>query len=1199
MPTQSGRATVEISADFANFADELQRGLNAAIRGVRVDMSSVSEQISSGVRQGVDAASNEIRRLGSQAGDTMSTVASRSDAAGRSMAESFAVAGRAMASAGDQMTMALTLPIVGAGAATIKTAGDFEKAMNAVRAATESAGAEFTGLRNLAIDLGSTTAFSATDAANAMQMMATAGFNTTDIMAALPGVLDLAAAGSVGLAEAAEIAGDILNGYGMKAGDIGKVNDILARNFLSTATSLTDLGESFKYVAPVAASAGITFTEINAAIGLLGNAGIKGSQAGTSLRGSIVALLKPTNAAANTLADLGVKVVDSHGKLLPLVKIVDQLAKSGADTADMMTIFGLESGPAMQALVSQGSAALAGLDTQLKNAGGTAQKVAATQMEGLNGSMDNLSSSVEGLMIAIGDAGLLGWATKLTVVMTEWVARTAELNPVLLRAATITAIVVAAAGPLLAIFGRMSVMIGEGIMVLQRFGGWLIRVAPWLTALAGPIGLVVAGVVALAIAAVVAYNRCTAFRNIVDSAFRAVGAAALWMWQTAIMPALTWLIGAAQSVAAAVVRLWAQAQPVFTAMGTGIMNVWTGAVRPALDAIGREYQKLGAALMGLWTTTIQPAIRSVVAGFQSLGSSVGSWWSQHGDAVFKTAATVITWWWASIVQPAMIGFMAIMRAVVTVIIWAWINVVIPAIKLAVAVMGEIVRTVQTIWAVSLPVWRMVAAAVGGAVGSMIGVIRQWGEAAEPTVRRIGAAIADWWNANARPAFTAFMDLLNRVGTVVMWLWTNGVQPAFDGIRAAITVVAATVGWFLSTVVGPTFVAIGAILVWLWTNVAVPAFNGIKAAITVVVGVVMWFWNTFGPIFTAIGSLLWSLWTGIFSVVFALLKLQFYAVIGVVQIFWAILSAAFMAVAGVVVGVWTSVIQPQLAAFGALMMWLWGVIQPVLSAVGALFVWLWSNAISPFLSWVVGGLSSLWAIVSAIFGAIVGYLQSSINQIVGIASGVAAFVNAISTHFSNAASSVREKIDAMTNFVKGIPGAIVNAIGNVGNLLYEAGQNVINGLINGITSRIGSLRDKIGEAAGAIRDALPFSPAKEGPLSGRGDPTIAGAKIVSMVADGMDSRILRLRAAAWGLADAVGPNSALLPIIQAASGQTTIAPTSTPTPVPVGVGASRTGESQPQRVYQLTVMAIDPKSAARATIEAIEEWERGNGDGWRK
>lgn len=1198
MPTQSGRATIEVSADFANFADELQRGLNAAIRGVRVDMSSVSEQISSGVRQGVDAASTELRRLGSQAGDTMNTVSSRSEAAGRSMAESFGAAGRAMASAGDQMTLALTVPIVGAGAATIKAAGDFEKAMNAVKAATESTGTEFTGLRNLAIDLGSTTAFSATDAANAMQMMATAGFSTTGIMEALPGVLDLAAAGSVGLAEAAEIAGDILNGYGIKASKLGEVNDILTRNFLSTATSLTDLGESFKYVAPVAASAGITFTEINAAIGLLGNAGIKGSQAGTSLRGSIVALLKPTNAAANTLADLGVKVVDSQGKLLPLVKIVDQLAKSGADTADMMTIFGLESGPGMQALVSQGSAALAGLDTQLKNAGGTAQRVATTQMEGLNGSMDNLSSSVEGLMIAIGDAGLLGWATKVTVVMTEWVTRAAELNPVLLRVATIAGIVVAVSGPLLAIFGRMSIMIGEAILVFKTFGSWLIRVAPWLTALAGPMGLVVAALVALAIAAVVAYNRCAAFRDVVDTAFRAVGTAAMWMWQTAIMPALTWLIGAAQNVAAAVVRLWAQAQPVFTAIGTGIMAVWTGAVRPALTAMGREYQKLGAAFMGLWQTTIQPAIRNIVGAFQSLGSSVGSWWSQHGDAVFKTAAAVITWWWTNVVLPAMTGFMAIMRAVVTVIIWAWINMIIPAIKLAVAVMGEIVKTVQTIWAVSLPVWRMIASAVGGAVGNMINVIRQWGDSAEPTVRRIGAAIADWWNANARPAFTAFMSLLSAVGAVVMWLYTNGVQPAFEGIRAAITVVAATVGWFLSTVVGPTFLAIGAILTWLWTNVAVPAFNGIKAAITVVVAVVMWFWNTFGPIFTAIGSLLWSLWTGIFSVVFALLKLAFYAVIGVVQIFWAILSAAFMAVAGIVVGVWTSIIQPQLAAFGSMMTWLWGVIQPILGAIGALFVWLWQNAISPFISWFVGGLASLWSVVSAIFGAIVGYVQGAINQIVSTASGVASFVNAIGTHFSNAANSVRDKIDAMTNFVKGIPGSIVNAIGNVGSLLYEAGQNVINGLINGITSRIGSLRDKIGEAAGAIRDALPFSPAKEGPLSGRGDPTIAGAKIVSMVAEGMDSRIVRLRAAAWGLADAVGPTSALLPIIQAASEQTTTAPTPTPIPALSSVGTAGAGGSQPQRVYNLTVMALDPKSAARAVMDAIEEWERGNGAGWR-
>jgi len=504
---KSGEASVDVVAEFASFAGQFQRDLNAALRGVKIDMTSVSNQISNGVKEGVDAAGKEFGRLGAQAEGTLNGIAQRSSSAGKTMAASMVSAGEAMSSAGDAMTMALTLPIAAAGTATINSAGDFEAAMNKVKAATETSGQEFTNLRNLAIDLGSTTAFSASEAAYAMNELATAGFDSTEIMGALPGVLDMAAAGSVSLASAAEIASGILNGFGFSATDLGRVNDILARTFLSTATTLSDLGESFKYVGPTAKSAGLSFTEVSAAIGLMGNAGIKGSMAGTALNASISRLLKPTAEVENTLRALGVTVTNSSGKLLPLVDIMRQLEKSGADTADMISLFGLEAGPDMMALLSQGSGALADLDRELQNSGGTAQKVAATQMQGFNGAMDELRSSAEGLMIAIGDAGLLGWLTSLADKLTGLVTNASRLSPTFLRIATISAVVVAAVGPFLMIFGRIVTAIGEAILIFKKFGSWIMKIAPWLSTLTGPVGLVVAGIIALGIAAVVAYNK--------------------------------------------------------------------------------------------------------------------------------------------------------------------------------------------------------------------------------------------------------------------------------------------------------------------------------------------------------------------------------------------------------------------------------------------------------------------------------------------------------------------------------------------------------------------------------------------------------------------------------------------------------------------------------------------------------------------
>src|SRR5690606_17316874 len=299
------------------------------------------------------------------------------------------------------------------GLASIKTAGDFEASMNRVKAVTGATGKDFDALVEQAKQLGKTTQFSASEAADAMGFLAMAGFKVDEIMTALPGVLNLAAAGQLDLAEAADIASNILSGYGLEVAEINRLNDVLAKTFTSANVDMRMLGESFKYVGPVASSAGIQFEEAAAAIGLLGNAGIQGSEAGTALRGAIARLLQPTAEVSDTLKRLGVSVVDSKGELRPLAESIRQLEKSGAKTADMMTIFGLEAGPAMQALGSQGSGALGQLTKDLENSGGTAQRIADTQMEGLNGSLKELQSAFEGLMLAIADTGLLAGATSL------------------------------------------------------------------------------------------------------------------------------------------------------------------------------------------------------------------------------------------------------------------------------------------------------------------------------------------------------------------------------------------------------------------------------------------------------------------------------------------------------------------------------------------------------------------------------------------------------------------------------------------------------------------------------------------------------------------------------------------------------------------------------------------------------------------
>ncbi|MFJ1653521.1 phage tail tape measure protein [Streptomyces sp. NPDC088337] len=294
----------------------------------------------------------------------------------------------------------------------LKTSGDFEKSMNQVRAVSGATGKEFEALREQAKELGATTKYTASQAADGMGFLAMTGYKANQILAAMPGTLSLAAAGNMDLAQAADISSNIMTGYGFKAKETNRIVDVLAKTFTSTNTDLIQLGEAMKYAGPVAHAAGVKFEQASAAIGLMGNAGLQASMAGTSLRGAITRLLAPTKQISDRLKKLGITVKDSHGKLLPLDQIIRQLEKSGAKTGDMMTIFGQRAGPAMLALVEQGSGSLVKLTKELEKSGGTADRVAKIQMEGLQGQLVSLKSAWEGLMIEIGDLGLLNLATK-------------------------------------------------------------------------------------------------------------------------------------------------------------------------------------------------------------------------------------------------------------------------------------------------------------------------------------------------------------------------------------------------------------------------------------------------------------------------------------------------------------------------------------------------------------------------------------------------------------------------------------------------------------------------------------------------------------------------------------------------------------------------------------------------------------------
>lgn len=294
----------------------------------------------------------------------------------------------------------------GVAAAAIKVGSDFESQMSRVKAISGATGEEFEQLKEQAMQLGADTSFSASQAAEGMENLAAAGFTTSEIMNAMPGLLNLAAASGEDLASSSDIAASTLRGFGLAASDAAHVADVLAANANRTNSSVADTGEAMKYIAPLARAAGLSLEETAAAIGIMANAGVNGSQAGTSLRGALSRLSKPTKDMSEAMDELGISFYDSNGKMKSLTEQVGMLRQATEGMTDeqknnyLVTLYGQEALSGMLALINEGEGSLGELTEAYRSCDGEAQKAAETMQDNLSGALEQLGGSAETLGLA-------------------------------------------------------------------------------------------------------------------------------------------------------------------------------------------------------------------------------------------------------------------------------------------------------------------------------------------------------------------------------------------------------------------------------------------------------------------------------------------------------------------------------------------------------------------------------------------------------------------------------------------------------------------------------------------------------------------------------------------------------------------------------------------------------------------------------
>ena len=297
---------------------------------------------------------------------------------------------------------------IAAGATAAATVGSsFEAAMSKVSAISGSTGKDLQALTDKAKEMGAKTKFSASESAEALQYMSMAGWDTKAMLSGIDGIMNLAAADGLDLATTSDIVTDALTAFGLKASDSSHFADVLAKASSSANTNVSMLGESFKYVAPLAGTMGYSVEDVSLALGLMANASVKGSMAGTSLKTALSNLASPTDQMAEVMNKYRISISDTQGNALPLIDVLKQLReKFGTlseteQTTAASTLFGKEAMSGMLAIINASDSDFKNLTENINNADGAAQSMANTMQDNLQGQITILKSALEGLGIEI------------------------------------------------------------------------------------------------------------------------------------------------------------------------------------------------------------------------------------------------------------------------------------------------------------------------------------------------------------------------------------------------------------------------------------------------------------------------------------------------------------------------------------------------------------------------------------------------------------------------------------------------------------------------------------------------------------------------------------------------------------------------------------------------------------------------------
>lgn len=510
----------------------------------------------------------------------------------KSTADKMTSIGNSMMSAGKALSVGVTLPLVAIGTVGLKVATDFEKSMSGVKAISNATGSEFTQLRDKAIELGAKTAYSATEVSGAMTEMAKAGWNSQQILDGMGGVLDAAAASGEELGTVATIVADAITGFGLAASDSTMVADLLTQAANSGTIGINDLGETFKYIAPIASAMGLSIEDVTTAVTAMSTAGIKGSQAGTALRGTLTRMTKPTDDVAAAMSELGIEITNSDGSFKSLDDIVKTMRTSFNGLTDEQkaqyaaTIAGQEGMSGLLALLNMSQEEYDALSASMENADGVAKRTAETMQDNLASKFEQLKGSLESLAIRLGDI-VIPKLTEFVEKLTEIVDKFTNLPQGTQKAILSFLMFAAILGPILLTVGKLITAIPMLISGFSAIGSAIGGVTLFFTNFVEAMALSKAGFGMMAAEASPAFG-------VISTAIAAI---------TPMMVIVASVVGV---LVAAFATLWTTSEQFRNSIGVTFsmmqtsFNEFTQGVVDRINALGFEFQTITDVLWAAW-----------------------------------------------------------------------------------------------------------------------------------------------------------------------------------------------------------------------------------------------------------------------------------------------------------------------------------------------------------------------------------------------------------------------------------------------------------------------------------------------------------------------------------------------------------------------------------------------------------------------